>query len=128
MKHLVLKGVVHQYSTHTLEHVNCWKSQTTINTDITNIKDWNLEDTYEIELVKIISKFSSVIEESARLNRIHNIAQYSQDLASAFNKFYKSVPVIDSEKEDLRLFIVDKSRITIHNCLKLMGIEAPESM
>ena len=64
---------------------------------------------------------------SARINRVHNIAQYSQELAGAFNKFYKSVPVID-EKEDLRLVIVDKSRITIRNCLKLMGIEAPISM
>ncbi len=95
---------------------------------LTEINDWILEHKYEIELVKIISKFSSVIEESARMNRVHNIAQYSQDLAGAFNKFYKSVPVIGSGKEDLRLLIVDKSRITIRNCLKLMGIEAPDSM
>ncbi len=92
------------------------------------INDWTLEHPFEIELVKIISKFSSIIEDSARINRVHNIAQYSQDLAGAFNKFYKSVPVIGSEKEDLRLLIVDKSRITIRNCLKLMGIEAPDSM
>ena len=92
------------------------------------INDWILEHPFEIELVKIISKFSSIIEDSARINRVHNIAQYSQDLAGAFNKFYKSVPVIGSEKEDLRLSIVDKSRITIRNCLKLMGIEAPDSM
>jgi arginyl-tRNA synthetase len=92
------------------------------------INDWILEHPIELELVKMISKFSLVIEDSARINRVHNIAQYSQDLAGAFNKFYKSVPVIGSEKEDLRLFIVDKSRITIKNCLKLMGIEAPDSM
>jgi arginyl-tRNA synthetase len=62
------------------------------------------------------------------MNRVHNIAQYSQDIASAFNKYYKSVQVIGSDKEDLRLLLVDKSRITIRNCLKLMGIEAPEVM
>ncbi|MGB7969695.1 MAG: arginine--tRNA ligase [Methanobacterium sp.] len=93
-----------------------------------DITDWVFEHPYEIELIKIISKFSSVIEESARMNRVHNIAQYSQDLASAFNKYYKSVQVIGSEKEDLRLLLVDKSRITIRNCLKLMGIEAPDVM
>ncbi|MFZ0441480.1 MAG: arginine--tRNA ligase [Methanobacterium sp.] len=98
------------------------------NKEIVQISDWILEHPYEIELVKIISKFSSIIEDSARINRVHNIAQYSQELAGAFNKFYKSVPVIGSEKEDLRLVIVDKSRITIRNCLKLMGIEAPISM
>jgi len=75
-----------------------------------------------------MSKFSAAIEESARINRVHNIAQYSLDLAGGFNKFYKALPVIDSEKEDLRLLIVDKFRITIRNSLELIGIEAPESM
>ncbi|MDD3984455.1 MAG: arginine--tRNA ligase [Methanobacterium sp.] len=93
-----------------------------------DIMDLDLEHPFEIELIKIISKFPYVIEEVARIKRVHNIAQYSQDLAGAFNKFYKSVPVIGSDKEDLRLLIVDKSRITIQNCLKLMGIEAPQSM
>lgn len=96
--------------------------------ELDEIIDLNLEHPFEIDLIKIISKFPFVIEESARINRVHNIAQYSQDLAGAFNKFYKSVPVIGSDKEDLRLLIVDKSRITIQNCLKLMGIEAPQSM
>lgn len=92
------------------------------------IDNFDLDDKMEIELVKLISKFSSVIEESARINRVHNIAQYSLDLAGAFNKFYKSVPVIGSQKEKLRLLIVDKFRITIKNSLELIGIEAPESM
>ncbi len=75
-----------------------------------------------------MSKFTTVIEESARINRVHPVAQYAMDLAGAFNKFYKSVPVIGSDKEDLRLLIVDKARITIRNSLELMGIDAPESM
>ena len=95
---------------------------------IIDMNDYVLEHPFEIELIKIISKFSLIIEESARMNRVHNIAQYSQDLSGAFNKFYKSVPVIGSGKEDLRLLIVDKFRITIRNCLQLMGIDAPESM
>ncbi len=95
---------------------------------IIDMNDYILEHPFEIELIKIISKFSLIIEESARMNRVHNIAQYSQDLSGAFNKFYKSVPVIGSGKEDLRLLIVDKFRITIRNCLQLMGIDAPESM
>jgi arginyl-tRNA synthetase len=96
--------------------------------NVADVDEWALEDDIEIELVRLISKFSSVIEESAKINRVHNIAQYAQDLAGAFNKFYKSVPVIGSEKEKLRLLMVDKSRITIKNSLELMGIEAPESM
>lgn len=85
-------------------------------------------DTLEIDLLKTIAKFSRIIENSAQDLRVHPIAQYALEIAGAFNKFYKSVPVIGSEKELLRLLLVDKSRITIRNCLNLLGIEAPVSM
>ncbi|MGB9977659.1 arginine--tRNA ligase [Methanobacterium sp.] len=87
-----------------------------------------LNHPFEIELVKMLSKFTSIIEESARINRIHPVAQYAMDLAGTFNRFYKSVPVIGAEEEAARLLLVDKSRITIKNCLDLMGIKAPTSM
>jgi len=85
-------------------------------------------DTLEVDLLKTLAKFSTVIEDSARDLRVHSVAQYALEVAGAFNKFYKSVPVIGSEKEFLRLLLVDKSRITIRNCLDLLGIEAPISM
>ncbi|MEG3223966.1 MAG: arginine--tRNA ligase [Methanobacteriales archaeon Met13] len=85
-------------------------------------------DPLEIDLLKTIARFTMVIEESASARRVHPVAQYALELSGAFNKFYKSIPVIGSEKESLRLFIVDKSRITIRNALKLLGIEAPVSM
>lgn len=85
-------------------------------------------DTLEVELIKTIAKFSSVVENSAKDLRVHPIAQYAMEIAGAFNKFYKSVQVIGSEKELLRLLLVDKSRITIKNCLNLLGIDAPDSM
>jgi arginyl-tRNA synthetase len=82
----------------------------------------------EIELIKTIAKFTRVIEESATARRVHPMAQYALELAGVFNRFYKSMPVLGSEKEDLRLKLVDKSRITIHNSLALLGIESPLSM
>ena len=85
-------------------------------------------DTLEVDLLKTLAKFSTIIEDSARDLRVHSVAQYALEVAGAFNKFYKSVPVIGSEKELLRLILVDKSRITIRNCLDLLGIEAPISM
>ncbi|NYB52026.1 MAG: arginine--tRNA ligase [Methanobacteriaceae archaeon] len=95
-----------------------------------NIDDLNFQDmdTLEVELLKTIARFSMVIENSAHDLRVHPVAQYALELAGAFNKFYKSVPVIGSDKELLRLILVDKSRITIRNCLDLLGIEAPVSM
>ncbi len=92
------------------------------------IENYFLSHSSEKELVKMLSRFTSVIEESVQIRRVHNIAQYAMDLAGTFNRFYKSVPVIGTEDEALRLLLVNKSRITILNCLQLLGIKAPESM
>ena len=91
------------------------------------LSNYDLES-FEMDLIKILSRFTSIIEESAESRKVHRVAQYSLDLASAFNKFYKSMPVIGSDEEDFRLLLVDKSRITIRNSLDLLGIDAPESM
>jgi len=88
---------------------------------------WTLNDN-EKELVKLLAKFPSLIEDSAKARRVHPIAQYCQDLASAFNRFYKSEQVIGSDVEDARLILVDKSRITLRNALDLLGVEAPSMM
>lgn len=100
--------------------------------DLSGVKIDDLDfkdlDTLEIDLLKTIGRFDKIIETSAGELRVHPVAQYALEIAGAFNKFYKSVPVIGSEKELLRLIIVDKARITIKNCLNLMGIEAPVSM
>jgi arginyl-tRNA synthetase len=85
-------------------------------------------DYLEIELIKAIARFTSVVEASARELRAHPVAQYAMELASSFNKFYKSIPVIGSDEELFRLILVDKSRITLRNCLNLLGIDAPVSM
>ncbi len=96
--------------------------------DLENILlNYDLES-FEMDLIKILSRFTLIIEESAESRKVHRVAQYSLDLASAFNKFYKSMPVIGSDQEAFRLLLVDKSRITIRNSLNLLGIDAPESM
>lgn len=96
-----------------------------VDIDALNFQDL---DTLEVDLWKTLARFSTIIEDSARDLRVHSVAQYALEVAGAFNKFYKSVPVIGSEKELLRLLLVDKSRITIKNCLDLLGIDAPQSM
>ena len=95
---------------------------------IDDIEDnWILND-IEIDLIRTIAKFPILVEESANILRVHPIAQYVQDLANSFNKFYKSQPVIDCEVESARLLLVDKSRIAIKNALNLLGVSAPLKM
>ncbi len=82
----------------------------------------------EEKLIKELTKFTSVIVKSAEERRVHHLAEYTLGLSKAFNKFYKSQQVIDSEHEDFRLKLVDASRITLKNALQLLGIKAPEYM
>ena len=98
--------------------------------DISSLKiddNWSPNET-EKDLIRILAKFPQVVEESADKQRVHNITQYCQDLAGAFNKFYKSEQVIGSDVEDTRLIIVDRSKTTIKNALDILGVCAPEKM
>ncbi len=89
--------------------------------------DYELEDE-EKELVKELSRFAEVIRQSAEEKRVHHLTEYTLSLSRAFNKFYKSQQVIGSQHELVRLKLVDISRITLKNSLKLLGITAPEFM
>lgn len=89
--------------------------------------DYELDDD-EKELVKLLSKYTEVIRESAKERRVHHLTEYTLSLSRAFNKFYKTQQVIGSDEEKLRLKLVDVSRITLKNSLSLLGIKAPEYM
>lgn len=95
--------------------------------DLSIADDWIPNDN-EKDLIRTLAKFPQVIEDSANKKRVHNIAQYCQDLANSFNKFYKSEQVIDSSLEDTRLVLVEKFRMTIKNALDVLGVSAPEKM
>ena len=106
------------------------KAQEEKNIDLDNLiveDNWSLDEN-EKELVKLIAKFPSLIEDSAKIRRVHPIAQYCQDLASAFNRFYKSEQVLGSDVENARLLLVEKSRITLRNALDILGVSAPDMM
>ena len=89
--------------------------------------DW-VPDENEKDLIRTIAKFPQVIEDCANKKRIHNITQYCQDLAGAFNKFYKAEQVIGSDVEDTRLVLVDRAKTTLKNALDILGVPAPQKM
>ncbi len=85
----------------------------------------------EIALIKKISKLSSIVETATRDLKPHILATYARELAESFNQFYRYVPVLSAETEEIRnarLGLVDCSRITLRNTLELLGIAAPQSM
>jgi arginyl-tRNA synthetase len=88
-----------------------------------------LTDEYEIRLVKILSRFGSVLETVAEYRRIHLLPAYGHEVASAFNQFYAAVPVLSSgDARNARLTLVKCTKIVIENILGCLGIGAPEEM
>lgn len=89
-----------------------------------------LVEDQEIELIKMISHFSSVIETAADELKPHHLATYARELADTFNQFYRYVPVLISEESLLqsRLVLVDCARIVLEAALDTLGIVAPENM
>lgn len=85
----------------------------------------------EIDLIKKMAVFDSIIELGARELKPHVLAIYARELADVFNQFYRFVPVIAAEDEKLRaarLALVNCARIVLANSLDTLGIAAPESM
>lgn len=88
-----------------------------------------LTDEYEINLVKVLSKFANVVESAGEYRRIHLIPAYGHEVASAFNQFYAAVPVLSSKEErDARLTLVKCTKVVLRNILDCMGMGAPEEM
>ncbi len=88
------------------------------------------EDT-EVSLIKKMAAFDSIIDICARDLKPHTIAVYARELAEAFNQFYRFVPVVSAEEENIRasrLALVNCARIVLANSLDTLGIDAPESM
>ncbi|MBE9546293.1 MAG: arginine--tRNA ligase [Proteobacteria bacterium] len=84
----------------------------------------------EIALIKEVTRFSEVVEGSARELEPHRLTFYLNDLASIFHSYYNKNRVIsdDSELSMARLFLVKSVRIVLKNALRLLGVSAPERM
>ncbi|WP_170008398.1 arginine--tRNA ligase [Bacillus fonticola] len=90
-----------------------------------------LEAEKEIDLMKKLGDFPQVVAEAAARRTPHIVANYIHDLASQFHSFYNAEKVLGLEDEALtkaRLGLVDATRITLANALRLIGVSAPEKM
>ncbi len=83
----------------------------------------------ELTLVRHLARLPRVIDECAEDRKVHTLAAYANSLASAFNAFYRDVPVLQAGALRLpRLQLVLASRKALANSLEALGIEAPEQM
>ncbi len=84
----------------------------------------------EIKLLKLMAKYSSMVENAVRRLSPYIMARYAYTLASQFNQFYRDCPVLkaDDNTKNARLAIVKAFKKLIKDVLELLGIEAPEKM
>lgn len=90
-----------------------------------------LNEEKEVDLLKLMDDFPSIVEEAAVLRRPHRICNFLMQMATAFHSFYGSSKVIvpeDPELSNERIGLVMACRQVMENALWLIGISAPESM
>lgn len=85
----------------------------------------------EIDLLKWITEFPTVVAEAAQTRLPNKICNYIQKLAAMFHSFYGACKVLDETQPELtqqRLALVKATQITLKNALDCIGVSAPESM
>ena len=85
----------------------------------------------EVKILRMISRFPEVIEESAEKFSPNLICSFIFELAKEYNLFYSLYPIIKagtSEEKFFRLSLTSAVKQTIKNALSLLSIAAPERM
>ena len=84
----------------------------------------------EMALIKQLSVYPEIVENSARFFEPHRIPYYLTQLASAFHSYYKHNRIIqdDLALARARYYLVKAIRIVVGNGLGLLGVSAPEQM
>jgi arginyl-tRNA synthetase len=84
----------------------------------------------ELDLALKLFEYEEIVRDCALDRTPHRLTYYLEEVASIFHRFYNHHRVI-SEDEELtraRLFLVKCTLQVIRNCLRLLGISAPETM
>ena len=89
-----------------------------------------LKEDIEKDIMRQLIKFPEAVESAARENSPHLIALYIYELASLYNNFYNSVPILKAEKNiaKARIYLSKSVAIIIRNGLNLLGIDTLKKM
>ena len=85
----------------------------------------------EIELIKLLRKFSETVSAAALGYSPALIANYCYELSREYNQFYHDFSILGEGDEEIRNFRLILSKVTseiIHKGMWLLGIEMPERM
>ena len=85
----------------------------------------------EREVIKMLHDMPSVVEQAAISYSPAMIANFTFDLAKAFNSFYQDTPILRETDSNRMLFLVQLCAAvsnSIKNMMWILGIEVPERM
>jgi arginyl-tRNA synthetase len=84
----------------------------------------------EISLIKSLNEFPETMIKVLDNLEPQVIANYLHTISAEFHKFYAKCRVItdDIELTKSRLHLIKSVKIILGNCLKILGIQAPEKM
>lgn len=85
----------------------------------------------EREVIKMLHEMPSVVEQAAAAYSPAMIANYTFDLAKAFNSFYQDTPILRESDQNRMLFLVQLCNAVstaIKNMMWILGIDVPERM
>ena len=85
----------------------------------------------EKDVIKAISRFPSIIEESAQSYTPSGITSYCYELVKLYNQFYQNVKILPETDENLRcnrLILSSSVSLIIEKSLHLLGIHSPKRM
>ena len=82
------------------------------------------------ELTKLIYRVPEVVREAAAKYEPSILTRHLIDIAQSFNRFYHDEHIlVDNEEEKVeKLALVYATKVTIANCLAILGIKAPDKM
>ena len=89
-----------------------------------------LSDQDAADVLSVLENFNKSIMTAMKKNEPHIVTRFVLDLAQAFNKFYHNSPILveDADLRAARLALVEATRQTIENALKILGMKAPQKM
>jgi arginyl-tRNA synthetase len=101
-----------------------------ITEDYNNLSDANVGKK-EIDLIKLLRRFSETVTDAAAGYSPALIANYSYELAREYNQFYHDFSILGETDPALRNFRLVLSKVTseiLNSAMWMLGIEMPERM
>ncbi len=96
------------------------------------VKEYNFKyfepNEFERDLLKKLLFYPVMLRKAFLSKSTHVIANYAYDLATTFNKFYENCPVLNSERRDFRIKLVELFVETLERVFMIIGMLPLEEM